>query len=139
MVFPLNHTIGRVLAALDETGTVKNTFVFFMSDNVAFRLGREGLDVGVNTPLRRGGVTCWEGGLRVATMARWPGQIEAGSVVSEPLWSPDLLLASARIGGVGPTPRSQIGRQRSSPGPDRRSSIASRFVLLRISEPHRPA
>ena len=100
VVFALDHTIGRVLEALEETGTANRTFVFFMSDNGAFRLGRQGLDVGVNTPLRQGGVTCWEGGLRVAAMARWPGRIEAGAVVSEPLWSPDLLTACARIAGA---------------------------------------
>ncbi len=100
VVYALDYTIGRVLEALEETGAANRTFVFFMSDNGAFRLGRQGLDVGVNTPLRQGGVTCWEGGLRVAAMARWLGRIEAGAVVSEPLWSPDLLTACARISGA---------------------------------------
>lgn len=68
-----------------------------MSDNGSFTLGREGLDVGSNAPLRHGGVTCWEGGLRVVAMARWPGKIPAGSVVAEPLWSPDLLVACAKL------------------------------------------
>ncbi len=63
----------------------------------AFRLNRQGLDVGINDPLRSGGVTCWEGGLRVAAMARWPGKIAAGSVIAEPFWSPDLFQACARI------------------------------------------
>lgn len=46
VVFALDQSIGRVLAALDETGASDNTFVFFMSDNGAFRLDRDGLDVG---------------------------------------------------------------------------------------------
>ncbi len=100
VVTALDRAIGRVLASLDGAGTAKNTFVFFMSDNGGFRLGRKGLDVGVNTPLRHGGVTCWEGGLRVAAMARWPSHIEAGTVVSEPFWSPDLLIASAKLAGA---------------------------------------
>ena len=99
-MFALDKAIGRVLTALDETGVAQNTFVFFMSDNGAFRLGREGIDVGVNTPLRQGGVTCWEGGLRVPAMFRWPGRIKGGTVVAEPLWSPDLLVASAKIAGA---------------------------------------
>ena len=57
--------IGRVLASLDGTATGKNTFVFFMSDNGAFRLNRKELDVGINTPPRSGGFTCWEGGIRI--------------------------------------------------------------------------
>jgi arylsulfatase A len=100
VITALDEAIGRVLDALDETGTAENTFVFFYSDNGAFRLGRKGIDIGSNEPLRHGGVTCWEGGLRVVAMARWPGKIEAGSVVSQPLWSPDLLIACTELAGT---------------------------------------
>ena len=100
VVFALDKAIGRVLAALDKAGAADNTFVFFMSDNGAFRLGRKGLDVGLNTPLRHGGVTCWEGGLRVCAVARWPGKIKAGSVIAEPFWSPDLMVACAKLAGA---------------------------------------
>jgi len=100
VVFALDRAIGRVLAALEESGTADNTFVFFMSDNGAFRLNRKGLDVGLNTPLRHGGVTCWEGGLRVCAMARWPGKIKAGEVIDEPFWSPDLMVACAELAGA---------------------------------------
>ena len=81
VVTALDRAIGRVLTVLDTSGVADNTFVFFMSDNGAFRLGRKGLDVGSNEPLRHGGVTCWEGGLRVAAIARWPGKIKSGSVI----------------------------------------------------------
>jgi len=97
VVYALDKAIGRVFATLDETGAREDTFVFFFSDNGAFRLGRDGLDVGRNTPLRSGGVTCWEGGLRVPALARWPGKIAPGSVVAEPLWSPDLFVAAATL------------------------------------------
>lgn len=100
VVFALDAAVGRVLDALRTTGQHTNTFVFFMSDNGAFRLNRRGLDVGINAPLRSGGVTCWEGGLRVAALARWPGQIKAGSVIDEPFWSPDLLVACCKLAGV---------------------------------------
>lgn len=100
VVFALDRAIGRVLKALDRTGPTENTFVFFASDNGAFRLNREGLDVGINDPLRSGGVTCWEGGLRVAAIARWPGRIKAGSVIAEPFWSPDILVACATLSGI---------------------------------------
>jgi arylsulfatase A-like enzyme len=100
VVTAVDGAIGRVLEALEQAGVENNTFVFFMSDNGAFRLGREGLDVGSNAPLRHGGVTCWEGGIRVAAMARWPGRIRAGSVVAQPCWSPDLLIACAKLAGA---------------------------------------
>lgn len=100
VVWALDEAVGRVLTALNEAGQDDSTFVFFMSDNGAFRLGREGLDVGSNEPLRSGGVTCWEGGLRVAAMARWPGRIAPGSIIDTPLWSPDILKAAVSLSGV---------------------------------------
>lgn len=100
VVTALDFEIGRVLASLESAGVAKNTFVFFFSDNGAFRLGRKGLDVGSNFPLRAGGVTCFEGGLRVVAMARWPGKIEAGKVIDEVLWSPDLFIASQKLSGA---------------------------------------
>ena len=100
VVTALDRAIGRVLDALEESGEADNTFLFFMSDNGGFRLNRKGLDVGINDPLRHGGVTCWEGGIRVAAMARWPGKIKAGSVVDEPFWSPDIMAACAKLSGT---------------------------------------
>ena len=95
----LDSAIGRVLGALDSLGITYNTFVFLYSDNGAFRLGRP-VDIGINDPLREGGVTCWEGGLRVPAFARWPGKIKANSVIGTPLWSPDILVAAATLAGA---------------------------------------
>ncbi len=97
VVTALDDAIGRVLATLDSLDLAENTFVFFYSDNGAFMLEGRGLECSTNAPLRGGGVTCWEGGLRVAAMARWPGKIEAGRMVNESLWSPDLLVACSRL------------------------------------------
>ncbi|WP_164100747.1 sulfatase-like hydrolase/transferase [Candidatus Laterigemmans baculatus] len=107
VVTALDAAIGRVLQAVDASGEAERTFVFFMSDNGAFRLDREGLDVGSNAPLRSGGVTCWEGGLRVVAFARWPGQIAAGSVIEEPLWSPDLMVACSAL-AAAPLPEDRV-------------------------------
>ena len=107
VVTALDEAIGSVLDALDTAGVAENTFVFFYSDNGAFKLGRDGLDVGSNFPLRHGGVTCWEGGLRVAALARWPKHITAGSVIAQPLWSPDLLIACAKLSGA-PLPADRV-------------------------------
>lgn len=107
VVTALDKAIGRVLDALDAAGVAQETLVFFYSDNGAFKLGREGIDVGSNYPLRHGGVTCWEGGLRVAALARWPGQIPAGAVIEEPLWSPDLLIACTELSGA-PRPSDRV-------------------------------
>jgi hypothetical protein len=58
VITAFDHAIGNVLDALDSLGINDNTFVFLFSDNGAFRLGRE-VDIGINDPLRDGGVTCW--------------------------------------------------------------------------------
>lgn len=100
VVTGLDRALGRVLAALDELQLSKTTFVFFYSDNGAFMLPGRGLEVSSNAPLRDGGVTCWEGGLRVAALVRWPGQIAAGSTIDEPLWSPDLFVAASKLAGA---------------------------------------
>lgn len=100
VITALDHAIGDVMQVLDSLNIADNTFLFLFSDNGAFRLGRD-VDIGINDPLRGGGVTCWEGGLRVPAFARWPGKIAAGSVISTPLWSPDLLVASAILSGAG--------------------------------------
>lgn len=100
VVTALDRGIGQVLDALEACGAADNTFVFFMSDNGSFRLNRKGLDVGTNDPLRSGGVTCWEGGIRVVAMARWLGKIEPGSVINEPFWSPDIMTACAELSGT---------------------------------------
>lgn len=120
VVFALDAACGRVLAALDRAGVAENTLLFFCSDNGAFRLDRPGIDVGSNDPLRHGGVTCWEGGLRVAAFARWPGKIPAGTVVDQPCWSPDLLVTAAKVAGA------DLPGDRTFDGRDIRQVLAGR-------------
>lgn len=97
MITALDTAIGRVLQSLEPAGVADNTLVFFYSDNGAFLLGRKDIDIGSNDPLRSGGFNCWEGGLRVVALARWPGKIPAETVVSATLWSPDLLPTCAAV------------------------------------------
>ncbi len=70
----LDDGVGRVLAALDETGLARNTVVVFTADNGG------SLPHGQNNdPWRGGKQSHYDGGLRVPFMARWPGDIEPGS------------------------------------------------------------
>ena len=70
----IDHGIGEVLQTLKETGQEENTIVMFTSDN-----GGQ-LNVGANNdPWRDGKQSMYEGGLRVAFCAKWPGRIKAGS------------------------------------------------------------
>lgn len=99
VITALDSAIGKVMNTLDSLGIAENTFVFLFSDNGTFRLGRP-VDIGSNAPLRAGGVTCWEGGIRVPAFARWPGKIRANSLIHTPLWSLDLLIATTALAEV---------------------------------------
>ena len=70
----LDHSIGRVLKMLKETGLDQNTVVVFTSDN-----GGSLPHAQNNDPWRDGKQSHYDGGLRVPFMVRWPGQIKAGS------------------------------------------------------------
>lgn len=99
----MDDAFGRVLRQIDQLGLSSNTLVVFFSDNGAFMLKDRGLEVASNLPLREGGVTCWEGGIRVAGMARWPGRIPKGAECSELLSSMDLLPTAVAAAGGGMT------------------------------------
>jgi len=103
----LDAAIGRVLNQIDDLGLRDNTLVVFYSDNGAFMLKDRGLEVSTNAPLRDGGVTLWEGGIRVAATMRWPGQIPAGTTCDAPLWSPDLLPLCLEVAGL-PWPADRV-------------------------------
>jgi arylsulfatase A-like enzyme len=74
LVEHLDDRIGRVLAALKETGLEENTVVVFSSDN-----GGSLPHAQNNDPWRGGKQDHYDGGLRVPFMVRWPAQIKAGS------------------------------------------------------------
>jgi arylsulfatase A-like enzyme len=90
MVSCEDEQIGRIAAALEKKGLAKNTLIIFSSDN-----GGPTQSGATNGPLRAGKGTLYEGGVRVAAFARWPGKIDAGKAVTEPLhmvdWYPTLL------------------------------------------------
>ncbi len=111
VVTALDTAIGRVLAQLDTLKLTDNTLVIFYSDNGAFMLPGRGLEVASNKPLRSGGVTLWEGGLRVPCLVRWPGQLKAGTVCAEPWSSLDILpLLLDVAGGEMPADRELDGQ-----------------------------
>lgn len=70
----LDHSIGRVLAALEQEGLAENTVVVFTADN-----GGSLPHAQNNDPWRGGKQDHYDGGLRVPFMVRWPAQIKAGS------------------------------------------------------------
>ena len=105
-VAQVDGTVGRVMDALDRAGLADNTLVIFTCDNGRVVTGE--VKNGVYDRLRdhqhasmgalRGAKRdLWEGGHRVPFVARWPGQIRAGSVSDETICHVDLLATLAAI------------------------------------------
>lgn len=96
-VVEVDHIVGRLVAALRETGELENTFIFFTSDN-----GPE-LDAWPDngaTPFRAGKGTTWEGGVRVPGIASWQGVIAPGRVSDGMFDLTDFFVTSLRLAGA---------------------------------------
>ncbi len=91
MMRSLDSGIGRVLAALKETGLEKNTLVIFTSDNGGERFS-------YNWPFRGQKMELYEGGVRVPAIVRWPGVTAAGTVSLQPVitmdWTATMIAAA---------------------------------------------
>ena len=108
MVDRMDRGIGRVLAALKETGVAEDTVVMFLSDNggcaswprkeKGFNEYNEGIPVGdgrgyefvgkgwgwaQNVPFRRFKTWCYEGGIATPMIVRWPGKVAPDSITHQ--------------------------------------------------------
>jgi len=100
----IDWSMGQILGRLREHGLEERTLVIFTCDNGPWL--SYGGHAGSAGPLREGKGTCWEGGVRVPFLARWPGTIPPGRVVTEPAMTIDLLPTIAkRIGSPLPEHR----------------------------------
>ena len=98
VVEELDWAVGQILDTLRAEALVKNTFVFFTSDNGPWLI--RGLAGGSAGLLRDGKGSTWEGGMRVPGIARWPGKIPEGKVCHDVATSMDLLPTIAKFAGV---------------------------------------
>ena len=92
----LDKNIGEILAAIDSLGIADNTIVAVMGDNGAMM---QAIPLsGFSDLIYRGGKGhTTEGGIRVDAYIRWPGVIEAGSVVGDIVHISDLFTSLARF------------------------------------------
>jgi arylsulfatase A-like enzyme len=93
----VDWSVGQVLEALRTQGLDKDTIVVFTSDNGPWLT--KGTDGGSAGPLRGGKGSTWEGGVRVPTLAWWPGRIPAGSVNDAVAATIDLLPTFVSLAG----------------------------------------
>ncbi|MEL6110639.1 MAG: sulfatase-like hydrolase/transferase [Planctomycetota bacterium] len=111
----LDSSVGRLVAALDETDQRDNTIVVFLADNGGvdtryFHTKPDGTPADGTAPLvmrdqqldsapfREGKGSMYEGGIRVPCIVRWPAVIPPGQVSRTPVhvvdWLPTLLDAA---------------------------------------------
>jgi len=83
-VHHLDDAVGRIVAAIDESGQRENTLILFSSDNGpqvswkgnAYPDDLQLTDFNQPHPMRGKKVDVWEGGIHVPAFANWPGKIE---------------------------------------------------------------
>lgn len=100
MVSRMDGDVGKILELLKNLDIDKNTLVIFTSDN-----GHE-FDKGFfdsNGPLKGKKRDLYEGGIRIPFIARWPGNIEAGSTTDYILAFWDFLPTACAVAGVQPS------------------------------------
>jgi len=106
-IHDLDHSVGRVLKALDDGKFAEDTLVIFSSDNggvlmtdgdrpeaVAFRAGLH-----VNGDWRGRKHSIYQGGFRVPFLVRWPGKAPAGTTCDETINLVDMLATVAAVVG----------------------------------------
>jgi arylsulfatase A-like enzyme len=112
MITAMDDQIGQVLNALDRQGMRKNTLVVFQSDNGGPRSAKVTGEVDTsggtipadNGPFRDGKASLYEGGTRVVALANWPGHIEPGSTVNQPMHIVDWYPTLAGLAGAASDP-----------------------------------
>ncbi len=92
-----DHGVGEVLDFLDQNGLTENTIVWYSTDN-----GPEhsSWPHGQTTPFRGEKMTTYEGGVRVPSILRWPGQVKPGTVLNGIQSHQDMFTSIAIAAGI---------------------------------------
>ncbi len=101
MITRLDYYVGEVLNKLKEKGLDENTIVIFTSDNGPHEEG--GADptfFGRDGKLRGLKRQCYEGGIRIPFIVRWPGKVPEGTVNDHQLAFYDLMPTFCDLAGV---------------------------------------
>lgn len=95
----VDHMIGRVLQALEDSGMDEETLVIFSSDNgpVWYEADVERFDHDSSGGLQGMKGDAYEGGHRMPFIVRWPGKVKEGSVSAQTICFTDVLATFADI------------------------------------------
>ena len=100
MVRSMDSNVGRLISKLEETGLLDQTIIIFTSDNGGLSTTQNGGPTSV-LPLRAGKGWCYEGGIRVPLMIRYPGMKHQGMVCHQPVISMDFYPTLLELADVG--------------------------------------
>ena len=96
----MDADVGRLFDLLKRLGLDEKTLVVFSSDNGHHKEGGNDPElVDANGPLRGFKRDLTEGGIRVPTIARWPGKVPAGSESDHVAYFGDFLATAAELSG----------------------------------------
>ncbi|MHC8494564.1 arylsulfatase [Thalassospira sp. SM2505] len=92
-----DHDIGTVLDWLEQQGLADNTIIWYSTDN-----GPEHASWphGATTPFRGEKMTTYEGGVRVPSMIRWPGNLQPGRTLNGIQGHQDMFTSLAAAAGI---------------------------------------
>lgn len=96
VMMEIDWSVGEVMKALKKAGVEQNTIVLFSSDNGPWSV--YGNHAGV-TPFREHKSTSFDGGIRSATILKYPEKIKPGTELNRAICSIDLLPTFARLTG----------------------------------------
>jgi arylsulfatase A-like enzyme len=100
MIARLDRDVGRLLARLEAAGVASDTLFVFSSDNGPHQEGGNDPErFHASGPLRGLKRSLYEGGIRVPTIARWPGRIAPGAVSPHVGYFGDFLATFAELLG----------------------------------------
>lgn len=111
-IMHLDDCVGSIVAALEKSGKRDNTLLIFTSDNGGSTAGNndtkypaddypEGKLPGNNKPLRGEKGEVYEGGIRVPSIASWPGKLKRGKC-DAPLHIVDWMPTFCALAGYKP-------------------------------------
>lgn len=101
MISRIDSDVGQVIALLRELELDEDTLVIFSSDNgPSFEGGADLEFFDSNGPLRGYKRDLYEGGIRMPTIAWWPGKVEAGATSSHPSAIWDIMPTIADVTGA---------------------------------------
>ena len=109
MISDLDEHVGTILNRLDQLNLADSTLIVFTSDNGPTHTSR-------NPEFHVGGAackffrsngglngykgSCYEGGIRVPCIVRWPGKVQSGSTTDFPSYFPDWFPTLAEVAGA---------------------------------------